>query len=105
MWMTGISSLPDYFQPVMQRIVDVFGQEVVIESFDDEWVHFSIPGMIDQDAIITLEAKHNEVLPNRALFDFQILCAWNGAQGRGLWLHYLPKSEAPTDYRSGVWFY
>jgi hypothetical protein len=105
MSMYEISDLPDDFQRVMQRIVDLLSQEVVIESFDDEWVHFSFRGLADHRAIITLEGKHHEVLPGRDLFDFQILCPWSGAQGRGLWLHYLPESEAPDDYRPGVWFY
>ena len=103
--MSTIGDLPDYFQLVMQRVVALFSQEAAIESFDHEWVHFSFRGLTDQQAIVTLEARHNEVLPGGDLFVYQILCPWSGAQGRGLWLHYLPKSEAPTDYRPGVWFY
>jgi hypothetical protein len=97
--------LPDYFQLVMRRIMGFFSQELLIDAFDHEWVNFRFRGLIDQQAIVTLEAKHHEVLLGRDLFDFQILCPWSHAQGKGLWLHYLPKSEKPTDYRPGVWFY
>jgi hypothetical protein len=105
MWKYDISDLPDYFQPVMQRIEDLLALDADIESFDSEWVHFRLPGSTDQDAIVTLEANHNDVLPGTDLFDFQILCPFNAGQGKGLWLHYLPESAAPSDYRSGVWFF
>lgn len=101
----AISDLPDAFQPVMERIVAVLSQEPVVESFDDEWVHFSFRSLANKYAILKLEARHDEVLPDEDFGDFQILCPSSRAQGGGLWLHYLPEADAPSDYLPGVWFY
>ena len=103
--MYEISDLPDEFQSVMERIEDVLSQDVEIESFDDEWVHFNVPGLTDQCAITALEVECGKVLPGGEMYEFQILCPWSRAQGRGLWLHYLPESDAPQDYRPGIWFH
>jgi hypothetical protein len=100
-----IDELPDRIQAVMRRIADVFPQDLAIESWDGEWVHFCLRGLADHAAITTLEAKHTEVLPGAEFFDYQILCSWSSTNGNGLWLHYLPNADAPRDYRPGVWFY
>jgi hypothetical protein len=97
--------VPDYFARVLQRIESLFDKPVVIDDFDEEWLHFHIPGLIDSNVIREIEARQDDILPGSELHDHQILCASTPADGRGLWIHALDGLPDRDDYLSGVWFF
>ncbi len=101
----SVVDVPAAFPPVLARIEALFGRPVVIDDFDDEWLHFHIPGLTDRYAILKIEAAHDTVLPGADLENYQILCASTRAGGRGLWIHSLADSWDGDDYLPGVWFF
>jgi hypothetical protein len=100
-----IDDVPECFPPVLERIEDLFNATAVIDDFDDEWLHFHIPGLADRYAVLKIEAKHDVVLPGSDLQNYQILCASTNSGGKGLWIHSLADSSDGDDYLSGVWFF
>jgi hypothetical protein len=101
----AVDDVPDDFSPVLQRIESLFDKPVVIDDFDEEWLHFHIPGLTDRYVIVKIETRHDVILPGSELQDYQILCASTRAGGLGLWIHSLADLPDRDDYLSGVWFF
>lgn len=101
-----IFQVPQYFQPVLQRIGDVLDADLSIESYDEEWVNFTVDGYRDQKALSELETKKAEVLPGPDAHNFRIVCPWDPSdEDDGLWLHSLRHSDTPNDYLQGIWYF
>ncbi len=103
-----ISDVSDELQTIMQRIVDAFDGEVVIDSTDHEgdsnWVNFHVPRLTDQCAFMQLEMQKEKLLESlrHEAWRYQILCPSSVATGEGLWAHY---ADHPDDHRSGFWYF
>jgi hypothetical protein len=101
----GIDEVPDYFQPILERIEELFDAWLVVDDYDDEWVQFHVPRVVDQSAIAAIQKNNQRILIGDEQKTFQILCPWSVAQGKGLCLHCLADTLAQVEYRAGVWFY
>jgi hypothetical protein len=100
-----IASVPQYFQPILNRIGDVLDADIEVESSEDEWLNFTVDGYSDQEAMRELEKNKLRVLLGTDSHNFRILCPWNPSAGDGLWLHSLQNSDSPDDYLRGNWYY
>ncbi|HWB11288.1 MAG TPA: hypothetical protein VG826_18815 [Pirellulales bacterium] len=100
-----IASVPSQFQAVLNRIGDVLDADVEVESYDEEWLNFTVDGYSDQEALREIESKKRRVLLGADSHNFRILCPWDPSSGEGLWLHSLRDSDTPHDYLMGNWYY
>ena len=100
-----ISGVPPRFGNVLARIQSVLGSQVLIHSFDGEWLNFTVLGWLDSRALQTMNENVNRILPGHDLQSFQILCPWEPSDLGGLWLHDLLDPRRKADYQSGCWFY
>jgi hypothetical protein len=101
----NIEEVPEYFQPIIEQIEELFDAWVIIDDYDDEWLQFHIPSLVDRYVITKIEKNIKTVLVGDEQKTFQILCAWSPADGEGLLLHYLEDPIARGEYRAGAWFY
>jgi hypothetical protein len=100
-----ICQAPAYFQSILRRIGDVLDADLEIESFDEEWVNFSVDDYTDQEALRELELHSRQVLIGSEPHNFRILCPWDPSDDSGLWLHSLRHSDSPAEYLTGNWYY
>ncbi len=75
-----IEDTPGYFRAVLERISDLFARPIVVDHFDDEWVHFHLPGIADRYALTKIEANRDAVLPREDFSDLRVLCASNSCK-------------------------
>ena len=105
MWEYEIADVADYCQPILERIEELFDAWVVVDDYDDEWVQFHIPSLVDRYVIVAIEKNNKQILIGDERWSFQVLCPWSSAGGSGLWLHYLADPVAQAENFPGVWFY
>jgi hypothetical protein len=100
-----IAFVPNYFQPILTRIEEALDADVDVESFDEEWLNFTVDGYTDQEALLELEGSKDEVLVGVDALNFRIVCPMDRSSEDGLWLHSLMDSDTPDAYLRGIWFY
>jgi hypothetical protein len=100
-----IAAVPRYFQPLLKRIGDSLDADLKVESFDEEWLRFTVDGYSDQEALREIERNKTKVMPGIDAHNFRILCAWDPSVREGLWIHSLINSDCPDDYLRGNWYY
>lgn len=100
-----IVDVPEYFQPILERIEELLNAWVIVDDYDEEWVHFHVPDIVDRYAIVAIEKNNKKILLGDERKEFQILCPYSNSSGEGLWLHYLCDPVTQGEYRAGAWFF
>ena len=100
-----ISLVPWHFRRILQRIEQSLNADLEVNASNNEWLHFSIGGYADREAMREIERRKAQVLVGVDAARFRIVCPWSRSSGNGLWLHSLMHCESPHEYLRGNCYY